>query len=685
MNIRLRFLLIIAAVLVVTGLSTWIATETLIKSQYIKIENENVEKDTTRAVNAIDDRVDQLAQKIPDWSAWDDTYSFVVDKDEEYIESNLQAESLKSLSINFMMFFDENDELVFYRGIDDAGENEIEAPAELVDLFKPGSEFLAKSEETYHKGIIKTSNGPLMLASAPILTSDKSGPVRGTLVFTKYLTDGDVNDLGELTRLDVSIDEISDDNKSSKYSSTNPMIEVLGPNSIAGHQLVNDINDKPFLLATVNEPRVIFQETQRTLIFYLLVVMGVSLLAIIIIMIVTTRNVKQTKILELERASKKEIEKQVIDRTRQAEEEQARLRSAMDGLEVGLLVTFNDRKSVLYNPALVNIFEMKNIVAEAKESMAELTLDKLIEKISQETGLDIWDKIKSCQNDGKNFELKEFKYKEKTLHVFGAPVILKLDKIIGAVILIEDITESKVIERSKDEFFSIASHELRTPLTAIKGNSSMIMDYYKDILKDDHLKEMIGDIHESSVRLIEIVSDFLDVSRLEQGKMKFNLESVEVLGVIESVAKDITTTLNPKVILEIDSSNLKEMPKVFIDKNKFKQVVYNVLGNAAKFTKEGSIKISGIKDANEVEIRITDTGRGIAPELQGLLFHKFQQANESLLTRDTTKGTGLGLYISKMILKNMGGSIRIVETEVGKGTIFGFSVPIDKSQNNPKD
>lgn len=685
MKMRLKFLLIVTLVLMVSGLSTWIATETLIKSQYIKIENENVEKDTTRAVNAIEDRVNQLAQKIPDWSAWDDTYSFVVDNNEEYIESNLQAESLKSLSINFMMFFDENDELVFYKGVDDTGEKEIQAPAELTDLFKPESQFLAKGEGTYHKGIIKTTNGPLMLASAPILTSDKVGPVRGTLVFAKYLTDSDVNDLGELTRLDVSVEDINNADDIAKYSSTTPTVEVLSTNSMLGHQLVNDINNKPFLLASVNEPRIIFQETQRTLIFYMITVMGVSLLAIIIIMIVTGRNVEKTKVLELERESKKEIEKQVIDRTRLAEEEQARLRSAMDGLEVGLLITFNDRKSVLYNPALVNIFEMKNIIAEAKESMTELTLGKLTEKISLETGLDIWDKIKSCQNDGKNFELKEFKYKERSLHVFGAPVILKLDKIIGAVILVEDITETKIIERSKDEFFSIASHELRTPLTAIKGNSSMIMDYYKDILKDDHLKEMIGDIHESSVRLIEIVSDFLDVSRLEQGKMKFNLESVEVLGVINSVAKDIKTTLNPKVTLEIDSSNLKEMPNVFIDENKFKQVVYNVLGNAAKFTEEGTIKISGIKDANEVEIRITDTGRGIARELQGLLFHKFQQANESLLTRDTTKGTGLGLYISKMILKNMGGSIRIVETEVGKGTTFGFSVPIDKSRNNPKD
>src|SRR5213075_2929978 len=95
---------------------------------------------------------------------------------------------------------------------------------------------------------------------------------------------------------------------------------------------------------------------------------------------------------------------------------------------------------------------------------------------------------------------------------------------IGTAILVEDVTEERVMARSKDEFFSIASHELRTPLTAIRGNTSLIQQYYKAQLKDGQLNEMVGDIHESSLRLIEIVNDFLDASRLEQGKMQFHPE-----------------------------------------------------------------------------------------------------------------------------------------------------------------
>ena len=266
--------------------------------------------------------------------------------------------------------------------------------------------------------------------------------------------------------------------------------------------------------------------------------------------------------------------------------------------------------------------------------------------------------------------------------------MVQLDKIIGTVVLVEDITEQKVMERSKDEFFSIASHELRTPLTSIKGNASMILDFYKDAIKDPQLKEMIVDVHESSVRLIEIVNDFLDTSRLEQGKMKFEYEEVSLEEVLESVAYEMKTVLDEKKIyLKLDKLTLDHLPKVWVDKNRLKQVVYNLVGNAAKFTEEGGVSISTelvgqpggqatAQQPEHVKVTIADTGRGMPIEAQKLLFHKFQQAGGSLITRDTTRGTGLGLYISKMIIESMGGTIALDSSEEGTGSSFSFSVPI---------
>jgi signal transduction histidine kinase len=108
---------------------------------------------------------------------------------------------------------------------------------------------------------------------------------------------------------------------------------------------------------------------------------------------------------------------------------------------------------------------------------------------------------------------------------------------------------------------------------------------------------------------------------------------------------------------------------------RIKQVIYNLIGNSSKFTEQGSITVSGQADDHFIYVSITDTGRGMAPEAQKLLFRKFQQAGSSLLERDTTKGTGLGLYISKQIIELSGGKIGLAKSEPGVGSTFTFSLP----------
>jgi signal transduction histidine kinase len=269
----------------------------------------------------------------------------------------------------------------------------------------------------------------------------------------------------------------------------------------------------------------------------------------------------------------------------------------------------------------------------------------------------------------------------KILKIFIGPVIVDQGddqkRTIGTVVTVEDITEATVQERSKDEFFSIASHELRTPLTSIKGNASLILDFYKEPLKDPQLKEMVDDIHTSSVRLIEIVNDFLDVSRLEQGKMSFKYAPISVEKIIESVAYEMKAVLDEKKLyLKVDKLTTNSLPEVWADEDRLKQIIYNLVGNASKFTEEGGITINSSINGKFVRVAVSDTGRGMTPESQLLLFHKFQQASSSLLTRDTTKGTGLGLYISKMMTENMGGTISLDSSEVNKGTTFSFTLPI---------
>jgi PAS domain S-box-containing protein len=368
--------------------------------------------------------------------------------------------------------------------------------------------------------------------------------------------------------------------------------------------------------------------------------------------------------------SRGRVEEEVNERTLQLHEEQARLWASIEALKDGFALATASNTIVVQNLALSKIFNLPERV---------LTIEQLQHQLKK---IDLVNLSREVQRTGQPIHLNRINLGLKTLQIFMGPVRVaeqNRSMTIGTVLLVEDITEAVIQERSRDEFFSIASHELRTPLTSIRGNSSMILSYYQDMLKDQQLKEMIEDIHISSVRLIGLVNDFLDVSRLEQKKMNFSYTSVPIGTVIESVASEMKNMLSSKnTELKLDEAKLQLLPPVWVDKNRIEQVIYNLIGNAAKFTDSGFISIKGhlVEDDKFVKILVEDSGRGMSPSAQKLLFRKFQQTGQSLLTRDTTRGTGLGLYISKMIIETMGGQIVLESSTEGQGSTFSFTVPV---------
>jgi PAS domain S-box-containing protein len=354
--------------------------------------------------------------------------------------------------------------------------------------------------------------------------------------------------------------------------------------------------------------------------------------------------------------------------SRRLSEEHARLEASIRSLELGMILCDTNGAILSMNQAAHHLlYNGERII---------LTLDELVTQLPHDIALKAY--IERCLKHGKPVHIHDITYGSKYFDVFVAPIQSDDAATIGAITVIQDVTEQKVVQRSKDEFFSIASHELRTPLTAIRGNTDMIRSFFAPQLKKNpELADMIHDIYDSSVRLIAIVNDFLDVSRLEQGKMVFNTSEVSLEKVIEAVVYDMRANINAKnVSLTIDHKTLNRLPNVWVDEGRIKQVLYNLIGNAAKFTDKGSITVKSEKHGQLIKVSVIDTGPGISPDMQKLLFRKFQQASESLLTRDATRGTGLGLYISKFIVEAMGGQVRLERSEVGKGSEFSFTVPI---------
>ncbi|WP_394697836.1 PAS domain S-box protein [uncultured Methanomethylovorans sp.] len=239
------------------------------------------------------------------------------------------------------------------------------------------------------------------------------------------------------------------------------------------------------------------------------------------------------------------------------------------------------------------------------------------------------------------------------------------DMLLHAKLAAEDAN------KSKGEFLSTMSHELRTPLNSIIGFSDMLLDGAAGNLNEKQTR-YTNNISTGGKHLLELINDILDLSKIDAGKMELHYESFPVSEAIDEV-KMLVVPLALKKKIEIDFKIDSELGSINADNTKFKQILYNLASNAIKFTPEkGYVDITAHRIGNMLEISVIDNGIGIATKDLHKLFQPFQQLN-SYMTREH-EGTGLGLILVKKYVEMHGGNIW-VESEVGKGSIFTFTIP----------
>ncbi len=229
--------------------------------------------------------------------------------------------------------------------------------------------------------------------------------------------------------------------------------------------------------------------------------------------------------------------------------------------------------------------------------------------------------------------------------------------------------------RAKSEFLSNMSHELRTPLNAVIGFSQVLQEQYFGKLNEKQAG-YVTDILESGKYLLSLINDILDLAKIEAGKMELELSKVIIEDLLEgSLVMIKEKALVHGISLDIDTTGDLEDLEIMADERRLKQVMFNLLSNAAKFTPDGgAITIKGRKEGKEVIISVSDTGIGIAPEEQERIFEEFYQVVGS--TADKTPGTGLGLPVSKRIVEMHGGRIWVENEGPDKGSRFTFTLPI---------
>ncbi len=233
----------------------------------------------------------------------------------------------------------------------------------------------------------------------------------------------------------------------------------------------------------------------------------------------------------------------------------------------------------------------------------------------------------------------------------------------------------KSMDLLKDEFVSVASHELRTPMTAIRSYAWMAL-HRSDVPLSQKLEKYLVRILMSAERLIGLVNDMLNISRIESGKIEITPEKVDIIALSKDVVDEAYYSKGLEKNIHISVLEEK-MPPVFADPAKLRQVMLNIIGNAVKFVPEGGqIAVSFFTDGKMVEISIKDTGPGISKEDLSKLFKKFSRLENSYTALASSGGTGLGLYISRNLIELMHGKVWASSEGLGKGTTFTFSLPV---------
>jgi signal transduction histidine kinase len=233
----------------------------------------------------------------------------------------------------------------------------------------------------------------------------------------------------------------------------------------------------------------------------------------------------------------------------------------------------------------------------------------------------------------------------------------------------------------RGQFLANMSHELRTPLNAIIGFSETMLKFpamYDGVRLPNAYEADLSQIYTSGQELLKLINDILDLSKVDAGKLEVRLDSMDVAPLIRAV---MTTAggLVAKKPVRLEADIPDTLPRVYADDQRVRQVLFNLYSNAAKFTDEGTITVRARTFDDHVQISVTDTGSGIAPENHELIFEEFKQAETE--GRDPRSGAGLGLAISRQLLGLMNGRIW-VESALGKGSTFFFTLPRADAMSN---
>jgi signal transduction histidine kinase len=239
------------------------------------------------------------------------------------------------------------------------------------------------------------------------------------------------------------------------------------------------------------------------------------------------------------------------------------------------------------------------------------------------------------------------------------------------------VQEAREASRLKDEFLAVMSHELRTPLNAIIGFQGIMMMSHK---LDDRSRRMVERTRANAERLLNLINDILDISRIEAGRMEITPEDVRIQALIEKISGPMSVLAEEKNLDFVIRVSPDVPEKILVDEDAITKVITNLLSNAFKFTEKGQVTLDLARQNGHWQIEVSDTGIGIPAHMQEVIFEQFRQVDGS--TKRKYGGSGLGLAIVQRLCAAMNGTIQ-VRSAPGEGSTFTVTLPLEVEKEYP--
>ena len=357
----------------------------------------------------------------------------------------------------------------------------------------------------------------------------------------------------------------------------------------------------------------------------------------------------------------------LMDVIRSIRKERDKLELVISGIGEGLVAVDTGWHIVHANAAFLELMELDSAAGLLAEG----------ERASQFAPLR--DLLARCMDSGEALTLEWVNASHRALHADATALLDETGVILGTVCMIRDVSEAQRLEQLRRDYVANISHELRTPLTGIRGMVEPLIDGCMDT--EEERLESYRIILQETVRLEKLVGEMLDMSRLQDGRMKVELEPMELPGILEAAERNmrpIADEAGVALSVETDGSKLACLG----NEDRIMQVLVILLDNALSFTpKGGSVTIFARDGERFVSVGVRDTGCGIEPKDLPLIWERFYKADKS---RMRTNGTGLGLAIAKLVTQLMGGSIS-ARSEPGEGAEFTFTLAKKTESCKPAD